>query len=716
MRMKIKKSLSGSSYKILLSCFIFILGINTLSFAQSSKISPENNTRKKTKMSAAKTSTQESTLELKNDAVELLLGLTPQGAPVLVSGKWIRSGEMIFTDIDTDISLDKWFPVQHLLNEPLQIINWRRTDDVIFLRAESVCVLPGGFTITWIVELDRESPLVRLRVRASNNSREAVKVPWFPAWNGVWAVPGDASNLRYWEPLSYLPHQFTFDDGETKLLGSRLHSSDVIENGTSAYWLITGDSTRLYFGMDWCGGWRAELKGIPGGLDFRVFLPEEETQLILEPGESIDGPAIMITPLSGTDESLARAEWMKIRRSLAARMYGGPSPSFPFSWNHWYAVRFGIDGDFLSRQVKAMDPYGFDYFVIDAGWYKACGDWVPHPDKFSPGEFEDLLKQVRDKGIQPGIWTCPQFVKPGIEIPSVLKIDKQPGFYRSFIDGMLVDLDGSDFDTYLVDHVKSLCKNYNAAWWKYDQDFFVAESSAGQMKNVVALQEALKKVRSTFPDLYIESCQSGGRMLNEFTVLSSQAQWIRDGSRTGLVHARSNFQEAIRSMEFLPPWSALRWTNRPDENNQDDDEFTRMYCRSAMAGTWGVVADLPHIGEHQRSVILKEADHYRRLSELKYDCLYDIFRPEEGAPAAGIIFYSADGSKAGLLFLRWDAKDAFNFPVSLTRIQPGRKYRVEFVDTEESFVLSGDILKDPGMALPFSETCMSFLVFIEAVD
>jgi len=704
-------TMNPSISKLAICCVI--AGLSMTAFTQSTVIS----TRNKTKKSGKKTVSflQSSTTLLRNDLVELTLGLTPEGIPMLGSYKELKTGAVLFSDISDDPSLQKWIPESLGRGTP-EVVAWKRTDDHVFFRAESECVFPDGLSMVRMVALDRESALIRLGMKVVNRTGEPVELPWFPGWNAAWNIHSGAKIMRYWEPLSFSPRQVVLTEGETKVLGSRLHSSDEIENGKNAYWVIRNEEMNLFFGLDWCGGWKAELTGIPGGLDFRFFLPGEESQLILLPGESIEGPAIMITPVSKTDEVAARAEWMKLRESLSARMYGGPAPSFPFSWNHWYTVRFGIDGNFLVRQLNAMDPYRFDYFVIDAGWYEACGAWTPHTGKFFPGEFESLLKQVKDKGVKPGIWSCPQFVKPGIEIPPGLLIDNQPGFYRPFIDGALADLDGSDFSAYLADHVGTLCTDYYARWWKYDQDFFVAETRAGPMKNVVALQEALKEVRRTFPDLYIESCQSGGRMLNEFTVLSSQTQWIRDGSRTGLVHARSNFQEALQAMEFLPPWAVLRWTNRPDENNQDDDEFTRMYCRSAMAGTWGVVADLPRIGERQRSVIIKEADQYRRLSELKYDCVYDILRPEEGSPAAGIIFYTADGSKAGLLFLRWDAKDAFNLPVSLTRLKSGHNYRIELVDTDEVLVLSGDTLRESGMTLPFSKTCMSFLVFIEAVE
>jgi len=655
------------------------------------------------------------TAELNNETVNLILGHTPHGAPRLVSCRWVESGEILFSDIETEADLGNWVPGS-LKSKPVKINGWRHIDDNTFLRAESECELSEGIVMTWVAELDRKSSLIRLSVRAENRGNKPVKADWFPAWSATWSLAGKADTLHYWESLSFTPIKVPLRYDVITTLSSKLHSSDVTEDGKNPYWFITSGKARMYFGLEWCGGWKAEFSGIPGGVHFHVFLPDDETQLTLASGESITGPALMVAPVLSTDEAAGRAEWMKLRKSLAARIYGVSGPSFPFTWNHWYTVRFEIDEKYLARQIGAMDPYGFDYFIVDAGWYKACGDWTPHPEKFSSGVFEELLKQVQKKRVRTGIWSCPQFVDPDIKTPPNLVIDDRPGFHRTFIDGMLIDYVRSDFDTYLLQHIRELRRSYHIDWWKYDQNFFTAETRNGQMKNVVALQKALTTVRKAFPDLYIESCQSGGRMLNEFTVLSSQTQWIRDGGHTGIAHARSNFAEATQALGFLPPWAVLRWINRPNENDQDNDEFTRMYCRSAMAGVWGLVADLPLIGDRQRSVILKEVERYRRLNALKYDCLYDIFYPTTGVPAAGIIFYNADRTRAGLLFLRWDAENDFEFPIALDRIHSQKDYRVEFVDSGNVHIVPGYKLQGKGLILPFAKTCMSLLVFVEAIE
>ena len=250
--------------------------------------------------------------------------------------------------------------------------------------------------------------------------------------------------------------------------------------------------------------------------------------------------------------------------------------------------------------------------------------WRPDPKKFAAGEFEGIMQRIADAGVKPGIWTCPQFWTPG---PGEEKPDfvHEPGFYRDFIDGHLIDMAGMDFSSFLVEHVADLQSKFLTEYWKYDQDFFTENDTRhGRMKNVIALEDALRAVRRENPDLYIENCQSGGRMITEFNVLLTQGQWIADGGGGGAGRVRDNMREALGAVDFLPPWTVIRWANRPEEDSPEDEEFTRMYMRSAMVGCWGVVSDLAKIPPRMRDVIVEEVARYRRFNSFKEDNLYTI--------------------------------------------------------------------------------------------
>jgi hypothetical protein len=205
-------------------------------------------------------------------------------------------------------------------------------------------------------------------------------------------------------------------------------------------------------------------------------------------------------------------------------------------------------------------------------------------------------------------------------------------------------------------------------------------------------------------------------MINEFTVLMTQNQWIRDGGNTGPDHARSNFREALGALEFMPPWTVNRWTNNPDRNDPEDDEFTRMYCRGAMAGTWGIVADLPKIPEGQRDIIVREAAHYRRLNALKTACRYEVLPADAKADAAGIVYYDAVGKHAALLLRRWNKKGPFDIEIPMGGLGAAERFRVEDVDLATPREAPATELRANGLKVAFDAARQSALVFVDVVE
>src|SRR5262249_39481549 len=194
--------------------------------------------------------------------------------------------------------------------------------------------------------------------------------------------------------------------------------------------------------------------------------------------------------------------------------------------------------------------------------------------------------------------------------------------------------------------------------WKYDQPIFDADASSGAMRTILAFQTALRTVRRANSDLIIENNQDGGHIINEFTLLATQNSLLLGEPGSDLPHARSNIHRALGALEFVFPHSAFRWTNRFDEH-QDDDEFTRYYCRSAMAGVWGISSDLTLINDHQRSIILNEIANYRRLNAIKKYNLYDIVQPVDSADAASVTFYRKPSPQAAALLYPSNSKAPF---------------------------------------------------------
>lgn len=654
--------------------------------------------------------------ELNNGTVKLTLGLTPGGVPLIERAEWVATGEPIFVAPTTMDTLDLWVPDKFIPSQ-LPPVSWRVKSGYTFHRGEVTRELLNGMQATWIVELANGGSTFRLRVRLKNSSGAPLGVKWFPIWNGEWQMGDGAQSVRWWRALSYGQNSSPLTADESLMFGSRLHSSNFLDEGAYPYWVVSGGASRTYFALEWCGGWEALVKGGNGNtgiLNFNVRLPQAETELTLTPGESVEGPALWVTPTNGLDEARSRSAWMAERSALGQALYGGPAPSFPLTYNTWNTVFSELTRKFLKKQIAQMGAYDFDAFIVDAGWYEKPGQWQAKRSKFQPGELEGMLAGVQAQGVLPGIWSAPQYTS--LDILESAALVEVPGFYNDIADGYLIDLAGGDFKTQLKNHVASLRSQFSVGWWKYDQEFFVANSRSGVMKNVIALQKALSSVRRANPDLMIESCLNGGRMINEFTALTSQALWLRDGQKQGLEHALQNIEITLEATEFLFPWLAYRFTKNFDVLPPDDAELTKLYCRSAMIGIWGVSTDLRAIPEQQRDVILREMRFYRFLAPVKLDHLYDIDKPAAGKQTAGITYYDSGQRRAWALLYRWDSDRAFTHRLVMTQLDPNRMYRVRDVDLRTRVLQSGAELMTNGIEIPFTAARRSALLYVEAIE
>ena len=646
---------------------------------------------------------------LQNQSILLELGVTPSGSPQLKRAKSLQTDQLIFEHQSPYFFMDDWGPQE--LNAATKKSTWELESDKLLERARFSVDLENGLVQSHIVELAKQGSLFRISMTLENTGDDSIHVDWYPVWKTTWDIPG-AQWMKSWEALSYTPLQHGLHVDAQTMLGSRVHSSDRRPDGFVPSWIIGGEDVWLNFSLEWCGGWKAELAKNDYGVEWSVWLPQEETQLVLAPGESVTGPVVTIVATLESSEMAHRAEWVRQRAALAEKRFAGPQHEYMLVWNHWYSIEFDVNRDYLRDQLPLLNDFGFDAFVIDAGWYTQIGDWSVSAEKFAnPVELKSLLDTVKTKDMYAGLWSCPQFGRP--DQTEDFKVFEEPKFYRPFLSGArLYDLYGMNFEQFLVDHVDLLVNEYGADWWKYDQDFFARHSKHGLMKNVEEFQRGLVAVRKQFPDLYIENCQSGGRMINDLTTFATDIHWLRDGGATGYPHARTNIAEVLGAMQFLPGWTCQRWNNRWHENDPTNDELTKFYCRSAMPGVWGISEDLSKVDARQLETIRNEVAHYRNINQLKESGVWDIHYPHDHSDIAAITFYDETGSNAAILVFRWNANGEIKETMPLNKLNSRGEYQIQDADAQSTRILSAQELT-VGLPIQLSRNQLSKLYFIE---
>lgn len=618
-------------------------------------------------------------IALQNENFILYFEQTSIGVPFIKSAIWKADGQLIFTASPpaNNKVLAQFFgaDLQHKKFE-----NTSKVSETPLSKILSFSIHTPDLILTWNYELVKQNFIINTWVNIKNKfSQKTIKQ--FPIFIANMNF-GKNNELEYFDALEFTSHRYK-NSNQHLLLHSKVYSSDNrISNGNLPYWIINANH-KTYFSIAWCGGWQANIIKKNNGINFEVSLPPEESQLVLNDNEQMDGPKLSITFIKG-DDVYAKSRYDFANKNYSNQRYKMPLLDyFPLVYNHWYSVRFNVNEFFLRNQYQLIPEYGFDVFVVDAGWYENITSWKPSLTKFKTGGFESILKAIRDKGILTGIWTCPWLVDSLYAVQHQLVFSHT--YFNKFMRGYALGIN-ADYRDKLSNHIANLRADYAINWWKFDQEFIATNIPQGKMRTIHYFQSALQKVREDNPDLYIENCLSGGRMINNFTDQISQAHWIKDGKLNGLIHAKSNIREVIGAAKILPLQKLHRWTNRINEI--DNLELLRYYCRSAMIGVWGISTDLSKISSKQNEVTKNEIALYREMNTVKLNNCYEMIFAKDST--AIISFYGVDFKQNYLLIFNWLASS--NSEKQLLTPMPALKGVFKFtnIDTgiEQIFTLT----------------------------
>ena len=291
-------------------------------------------------------------------------------------------------------------------------------------------------------------------------------------------------------------------------------------NGAFPYYNLVTPGGGILLAVGWPGQWAtAFVRDASNSL--RITAGQELTRLALQPGEQVRTPLIAMMFWKGEDTERAQNLWRKWMWAHNVPRAEGRLPS-PFLFGNtslWFNEMVNAtDQD----QIAFIDRYGeervqLDYWWMDAGWYPCdnwpqTGTWEPDPKRFPKG-----LRAVSDHALRHGIktlvWFEPERVAPGTWIAK-----NHPAW---LLGDTLLNLGIPEVKQWLTDHVDRTLReqgihfyrqdfnmdplNY---WRKNDRPNRQGITENLHIQNYLAYWDAL---RERHPNLYIDSCASGGR-------------------------------------------------------------------------------------------------------------------------------------------------------------------------------------------------------------
>ncbi len=263
---------------------------------------------------------------------------------------------------------------------------------------------------------------------------------------------------------------------------------------------------------------------ISGGLADREFGHWMKT---VSSGASFKTPESWLTVCGGSDKEEV---FRRLTSALDEAVDNGPEceQSLPVLFNEYCTTWGNPSHENICDILKAIRGRGFEYFVIDAGWYKlpdvpwdaSMGDYEVSDELFKDG-LDRTVAAINEAGMKAGLW----FEIDNVGTASKAYTDeehllKRDGAVLTTTSRRFWDLRQDYVREYLSERVIGTLKKYGFEYMKIDCNDTIgigcdgAESlGEGLRQNQEGSLEFIKKVKCEIPGIILENCASGGHRL-----------------------------------------------------------------------------------------------------------------------------------------------------------------------------------------------------------
>lgn len=135
----------------------------------------------------------------------------------------------------------------------------------------------------------------------------------------------------------------------------------------------------------------------------------------------------------------------------------------------WLPFLRNISDELISELVPLTREMGFDYLVIDDGWFKEKSDWQTDEEKF-PSGLEAVSEKTRNAGLKFGLWFNIGTDYGAIAGDDRLAVRSSNGDikYSSAARDRKVMCFGSEYRYYITEKLSELAEKYHVSYFKLD--------------------------------------------------------------------------------------------------------------------------------------------------------------------------------------------------------------------------------------------------------
>lgn len=370
--------------------------------------------------------------------------------------------------------------------------------------------------------------------------------------------------------------------------------------------------------------WQMEIYRQDDGLHISGGLADREfghwTKNIAA-GESFETPKAILTVCSGDIDMLCH------RLVTAGEKFVNAGPAeeqeLPIIFNE-YCTTWGCPShENISGIVNAIKDKGFDYFVIDCGWFKedgipwdiSMGDYNVSPTLFPDG-LDKTVSLIKNAGMKPGIWfeidNVGSAAKAYHETDHLLKRD---GKVLSTYSRRFWDMNDAWVQEYLTKKVIGTLNTYGFGYMKMDYNDTIgigcdgAESlGEGLRRNMEASVDFVRKVKKEVPGIVLENCASGGHKLEPLMMSECAMASFSDAHETEEIPIiAANLHRAILPRQSQI-WAVIR--------QKDSLKRIGYSIANTFLGRMCLSGDVTELTDAQWDVIERGIAFYREIAPI----------------------------------------------------------------------------------------------------
>lgn len=513
-----------------------------------------------------------------------------------------------------------------------------------------------------------------------------------------------------------------------------------------------GTNSGWYLGIEFSGCTRIALRRTGDGLEGEVGLNPDPAPFRskLVAGGSFQSPTVFLGGFGGGVDGAGNV----LRRWVRA-VLGNPrtwkDPNYPLVVNNSWGGGMGVNEVVARRMIRDSAELGVDMFHIDAGWFRAVGDWYPDPQKFPHG-LAVIADDAHQHGLRFGLWVdwtqAGLSTEPGAlnardrRVRDWLVTDLPADWKPEPFKGQTIDLgvpaakewaereterivtdyhlDMLEHDGYLVahgcdrsDHPHAAPDPLNKCVYKTGGSYFVDSSNSTDVSYhaVRAYYDIYSKLRREHPGLLFEICNDGGRMVDFGSAAHGDYFSITDTydpqSNRRAFYDTSHVLPAAMLESYVEKWPTPHMEN------------FRYMLRSGMMGWLTIMQDTNSWSAEQHAEAKREIEVYKKeLRPLIRDAnLYHISARPDGVHWDAIEYWDRNRGKGVVYVFHGTSPEEKTHSFPLRGFEASHDYRLIFQDhSARGRIATGDELMTNGVKVNLPMPNSSELIFIEELD